>query len=87
MVSNHCLISDNELMEKGGLDIVHGEIGYVMKATDPNLTGLDLVLRADNDLSLFGHLTRPTVSKIESSLPFSNSILYAIIHEVIYCQG
>lgn len=25
----------------------------------------ELVLRADNDLSLFGHLTRPTVLHIE----------------------
>jgi hypothetical protein len=51
------------------------------------LTFLDIILRADNDLSLFGHLTRPTVAKIESNLPFNDAIVYAILHESIYCQG
>lgn len=47
----------------------------------------ELVLQASNDLSLFGHLTRQTQSKIEQSLPFDDHIIYAILHEPIYCQG
>ena len=53
--------------------------------------GLDmvhgLVLRAQNDLDLFGHITRPTVSKISAALPFNDAILYAVLHEPAYCQG
>jgi pimeloyl-ACP methyl ester carboxylesterase len=47
----------------------------------------DIVLRADNDLTLFGHLTRPTVGRIESQLPFDEAVIYSILHESIYCQG
>ncbi|KAF2085343.1 alpha/beta-hydrolase [Saccharata proteae CBS 121410] len=47
----------------------------------------ELVLRASNDLALFGHLTRPTLSAIESNLPFDDHIIYAILHEQIYLQG
>jgi len=46
----------------------------------------DIVLRADNDLTLFGHLTRPTVARIEGQLPFDDAIIYSILHESIYCQ-
>lgn len=47
----------------------------------------DLVLRAQNDLDLFGHITRPTVSKITTALPFNDAIIYAVLHEPAYCQG
>ncbi|KAF4536994.1 Alpha beta hydrolase fold protein [Lasiodiplodia theobromae] len=47
----------------------------------------DLVLRCSNDLSVFGHLTRPTTSLIEQTMPFDDHIIYAILHEPIYCQG
>jgi hypothetical protein len=44
-------------------------------------------LRADNDLKFYGHLTKPTVTKIESQLPFNEAIIFAILHESIYCCG
>lgn len=47
----------------------------------------ELVLRASNDLDVFGHLTRPTRSAIEAAFPFDDHIIYAILHEPIYCQG
>jgi pimeloyl-ACP methyl ester carboxylesterase len=52
--------------------------------------GLDhihnIVLRASSDLDSFGHLTRPTRSVIEKSLPFDDALIYSILHEPIYCQ-
>jgi hypothetical protein len=47
----------------------------------------DVVLRATNDLDLFGFLTRPTLSLIESHGEYDNAVIYAILHEAIYCQG
>ena len=45
------------------------------------------VLRCANDLETFGYLSRPTLSRIESSGAYDNQPLYAILHEAIYCQG
>lgn len=45
----------------------------------------DIVLRAANDLNLFGHLTRPTVAR--GIVPFDDAIIYAVLHEPCYCQG
>ncbi|KAJ9221055.1 hypothetical protein DTO271D3_1262 [Paecilomyces variotii] len=47
----------------------------------------DIVLRAHSDLTFFGFLTRPTLSVIDSYGSFDSSVLYAILHEAIYCQG
>jgi pimeloyl-ACP methyl ester carboxylesterase len=47
----------------------------------------ELVLRATNDLTLFGHITRPTVARITGALPFEDAIIYAVLHEPLYCQG
>ncbi|EEQ31720.1 putative prolyl aminopeptidase [Microsporum canis] len=53
--------------------------------------GVDLVhsiiLRCINDLDIFGFLARPTLSLIESDTSADNGILYAVMHESIYCQG
>lgn len=53
--------------------------------------GLDdvhnIVLRSANDLEIFGYLSRPTLSRIESWGTFDNQPLYAVLHEPIYCQG
>jgi len=46
----------------------------------------EIVLRANIDLDLFGHFTRPTITAIESSLPFDGHPIYAILHEACYCQ-
>lgn len=47
----------------------------------------ELVLRASNDLTLFGHITRPTVARITGALPFDEAVIYAVLHEPLYCQG
>lgn len=53
--------------------------------------GLDevhhLVLRADTDLVQFGHLTRPTVLALEGAQSWDSNVIYALLHEPIYCQG
>lgn len=46
-----------------------------------------IVLRAHSDLEFVGHLTRPTVVKIEAMLPFNDYMIYSILHEPLYCQG
>lgn len=46
-----------------------------------------LVLRADTDLTQFGHLTRPTVLALESAQSWDTNVIYALLHEPIYCQG
>ncbi|RAH67180.1 proline iminopeptidase [Aspergillus aculeatinus CBS 121060] len=47
----------------------------------------DLVLRAWNDLEVFGFLTHPTLTSIDGYGGMDNNIIYAILHEAIYCQG
>lgn len=47
----------------------------------------EIVLRSWSDLQFVGHLTRPTVVKIESLLPFNDHMIYTVLHEPIYCQG
>jgi hypothetical protein len=39
------------------------------------------------DLSQFEFITRPTLSAVEAALSFDNIVLYAILHEAVYCQG
>jgi pimeloyl-ACP methyl ester carboxylesterase len=47
----------------------------------------ELVLRADTDLSQFGHLTRPTVLALEAAQSWDTNVIYALLHEPLYCQG
>ncbi|KAI5361719.1 putative alpha/beta hydrolase-1, peptidase S33 [Septoria linicola] len=47
----------------------------------------EIVQKASNDIELFGHLTRGSLSTIEASTPFDDHMLYAILHEPIYCSG
>ncbi|TVY45284.1 Proline iminopeptidase [Lachnellula subtilissima] len=47
----------------------------------------DLILRCNTDLSQFQFITRPTLSALESALTFDDNVIYAILHEAIYCQG
>lgn len=47
----------------------------------------DIILRFSHDLDLFGFLTRPTLSLVESYGGYDNAVIYAILHESIYCQG
>ncbi|KAF2827352.1 alpha/beta-hydrolase [Ophiobolus disseminans] len=46
-----------------------------------------LVLRADTDLTQFGHLTRPTVLTLEAAQSWDTNVIYALLHEPTYCQG
>ena len=46
----------------------------------------DLVLRTTNDLEAFGYLTKPTLYRIQATGSFEDHVLYAIMHESIYCQ-
>ena len=47
----------------------------------------DVVLRAVNDLDLFGFLTRQTLYRVEAAGSFDSAPIYAVLHEPIYCQG
>jgi pimeloyl-ACP methyl ester carboxylesterase len=45
----------------------------------------DIVFRMDSDRKQFSFITRPTLSAFESLLPFDDAVLYAVLHEAIYC--
>ncbi|KAK5114290.1 hypothetical protein LTR62_002541 [Meristemomyces frigidus] len=47
----------------------------------------EIVLAAHMDIEAFGHLTRPTLSAIDSTAIFDDHLLYAIMHEPIYCEA
>ncbi|KAL4895101.1 Alpha/Beta hydrolase protein [Aspergillus ambiguus] len=47
----------------------------------------DIVLRAHIDLDMFGALTHPTLTAIDSNGGLDSNVIYAILHEAIYCQG
>lgn len=47
----------------------------------------DTVLRANNDLEMFGFLTRPTLSACEGFPDFDNHVLYALMHGPLYVHG
>jgi hypothetical protein len=53
--------------------------------------GLDtvhnLILRMKTDLSQFQFITRPTLIAVENALTFDDIVLYAVLHEAIYCEG
>lgn len=46
----------------------------------------DIVLRANNDIEAFGHLTRKSLSEIDSHTSFDDALLYSILHEPIYSR-
>ncbi|KAK1217229.1 hypothetical protein PQX77_020119 [Marasmius sp. AFHP31] len=46
-----------------------------------------IVLRATNDLELFGKLSYKLLQTIQGSQSFDGNPIYAILHEPIYCQG
>ncbi|TFK74655.1 alpha/beta-hydrolase [Pluteus cervinus] len=46
-----------------------------------------LVLRASNDLQLFGKISYKTLQLVEGQQPFDGNPIYAILHEACYCQG
>ena len=46
----------------------------------------DMLLNVSTDVDLFGFVTKPTLHRIEATGPFDNHVLYAVLHESIYCQ-
>jgi pimeloyl-ACP methyl ester carboxylesterase len=46
----------------------------------------DIVFRMDSDLKQFSFITRPTLSAFDSLLSFDDSVLYAVLHEPLYCE-
>ncbi|KAK7036485.1 hypothetical protein VNI00_011682 [Paramarasmius palmivorus] len=46
-----------------------------------------IVLRAANDLELYGKLSYKLLQTVESNQSFDGNPIYAILHEPIYCQG
>lgn len=48
---------------------------------------LDIVVRVCNDLDIFDFLTLPTLSSIDGNGGMDKNVIYAILHESIYCQG
>lgn len=71
----------------GGIDQVHGKSSSLTVTLGVLTNTIDLVLRASLDLDNVGHITRPTLSAIEQCQSFDEAIIYAILHEPIYCQG
>jgi len=47
----------------------------------------DLVLRMKTDLHQFQFITRPTLSSLEAALTHDDNVIYAILHEAIYCEN
>ncbi|POS84190.1 hypothetical protein EPUL_002121, partial [Erysiphe pulchra] len=46
----------------------------------------ELILRMKTDLAQFKFITRPTLGALENALSFENNVLYALLHEAIYCE-
>ncbi|KAF8863464.1 alpha/beta-hydrolase [Acephala macrosclerotiorum] len=81
---------------RGGLPLPSGGIltvrGFLTLGRNFGMHGgLDsvhnLVLRMKSDLAQFKFITRPTLSALESALSFDDMVLYAVLHEAIYCEN
>ena len=46
----------------------------------------DLIYRMKSDLAQFQFITRPTLSEVEAAVTFETAVLYAVLHEAIYCE-
>ncbi|GAO13810.1 hypothetical protein UVI_02004680 [Ustilaginoidea virens] len=47
----------------------------------------DTLAALETSLRQFGFLTRASLASLESFTPFDTNIIYAILHEAIYCDG
>lgn len=83
------------IKSKGGVPLPSGGVLTVRGLLTLGRTfgvhgGLDivheLILRAKIDLANFQIISRPTLSAIESALTFDDNVIYAVLHEAIYCQ-
>ncbi|GAB5593890.1 hypothetical protein Unana1_08790 [Umbelopsis nana] len=47
----------------------------------------EIVLHASRDLETLGKLTYTTLNSVQTQQGFDTNVIYAILHEAIYCQG
>lgn len=47
----------------------------------------EIVVHAAQDLDMIGKLSFATLSSVQKMQDFDNNVIYAILHEAIYCQG
>ncbi|KAI9285737.1 Alpha/Beta hydrolase protein [Umbelopsis sp. AD052] len=47
----------------------------------------EIVLHAAQDLELLGKLSYSTLNSVQAQQGFDTNVIYAILHEAIYCQG
>lgn len=62
-------------------------LGYVFGMHGGFDTVHSIILRLKTSLDQFGFLSRAALSSVETSMPFDDAIIYAILHEPIYCDG
>lgn len=76
-------------LPSGGKLTVRGllALGHAFGAHGGLDTVHSLVQRMKLDLETFHFLTLPTLATLEAALTFDSNILYAIMHESIYCEG
>ena len=80
-------IARTELPSTDGIDEVHG-MSYIRISMRTHFTGFpELVLRATNDLELFGKLTYKLLQSVQNESAYDSNPIYAILHEAVYCQG
>lgn len=86
----------DHIKSKGGLKLPSGGYLTVRRFLTIGIQfgssgGLDrvheIILRMSLDLKQFQFITRPTLSTFESFLPLDEGVLYAVLHEAIYCEG
>ncbi|KAK0389619.1 hypothetical protein NLU13_3194 [Sarocladium strictum] len=71
------LLTTQRLMTLGSAFGLHGGLDRIHS----------IILRLKTSLDQFGFLSRASLSAVETSVPFDENIIYAILHEAIYCDG
>ncbi|PMD17959.1 alpha/beta-hydrolase [Hyaloscypha hepaticicola] len=84
------------IKSKGGLKLPSGGVltvrGFLTLGRNFGMHGgldsvHDLVFRMKTDLATFQFITRPTLSALERALSFDDNVIYAVLHESIYCEN
>lgn len=47
----------------------------------------EMIVRMKSDLQQFDFFTRPTLSAFDAMLSLDDTVIYALLHEAIYCEG
>lgn len=80
-VSNNKVITPTDgILSPGRIQ----NLGTALGASGGTIILHNLILRMNNDLDMFGHFTRPTLSAVDQQGSFDDNIIYAIMHESIY---